>query len=264
MQDILKDIPVIYLGLMGSLLAGLATGVGTLPIFLLKHVTKRIQGIMLGFGAGVMLAATSFSLILPGIEAATANMGNETYAAAAIVAGILLGGIFLWLANRYLPHEHFIKGPEGANASNLKRVWLFILAIAIHNFPEGLAVGVGFGGGYLANGIALTTGIGLQNLPEGLVVALALLGEKYSKRDAFLISLLTGLVEPIGGLIGAGVVSLARPVLPWAMAFAAGAMLFVISDEIIPESHQLGFEKEGTAGVMVGFALMMFLDVTLG
>lgn len=123
---------------------------------------------------------------------------------------------------------------------------------------------MGFGGGYIANGLALTTGIGLQNIPEGLVVALALLGENYAKRTAFLISLLTGLVEPIGGAIKAGIVSLAQPLLPWAMGFAAGAMLFVISDEIIPESHQLGFEKEATVGVMVGFVVMMFLDVSLG
>lgn len=148
--------------------------------------------------------------------------------------------------------------------SSLKRVWLFIMAIAIHNFPEGLAVGVGFGGGDVANGIALAIGIGLQNMPEGLVVALSLLTEKYSRRTAFLISLITGLVEPLGGVIGAGAVTLVQPIFPIAMGFAAGAMLFVISDEIIPESHRLGYEKAATAGVMVGFVLMMFLDVTLG
>lgn len=259
----LHNIPIVYLGLMGSLVAGLATGVGAIPIFLVPNITRRVQGIMLGFGAGVMLAATSFSLVIPGIEAATELTNHQVLAALIVVIGIILGSVFLLYSHQFLPHEHFLKGEEG-KSKNLARIWLFVFAIAIHNFPEGLAVGVGFGGGLIANGLALTAGIGLQNLPEGLVVAVALLSEKYSKRDAFLVALLTGLVEPIGGIIGAGVVSLAQPFLPWAMAFAAGAMLFVISDEIIPESHQLGYEKEGTIGVIAGFVMMMFLDVTLG
>jgi zinc transporter, ZIP family len=173
--------------------------------------------------------------------------------------------VFLWLSNRYFPHEHFFKGREGRQrTAKLRQVWLFVMAIAIHNFPEGLAVGVGFGGDDIGNAISLAAGIGLQNMPEGLVVALSLRAEKYSRRDAFLISLLTGLVEPIGGVLGAMAVSIFRPILPIAMGFAAGAMLFVISDEIIPESHRLGYEKAATAGVMVGFMLMMILDVTIG
>ncbi|MBE9178431.1 ZIP family metal transporter [Oculatella sp. LEGE 06141] len=256
--------PTVYLGLIGSTLAGLCTGVGALPVLFLRRITQNTQGIMLGFGAGVMLAATAFSLITPGIEAATEDGTSETVAALIVSVGILLGGLFLWFANRFFPHEHFFKGREGGNLSNLRRIWLFITAIAIHNFPEGLAVGVGFGGDSISNGVALTVGIGLQNIPEGLVVALSLLSEKYTKPEAIAISLLTGLVEPVGGLIGAGAVAIARPVLPIAMGFAAGAMLFVISDEIIPESHRLGLEKAATIGVMVGFVLMMFLDVALG
>lgn len=263
MFDFLQNIPIVYLGLLGSLLAGLGTGVGALPVLFFSHINKRIQGIFLGFGAGVMLAATSFSLIIPGIEAATSQTGNQVFAASIVVLGILLGGAFLWFSHQYFPHEHFVKGAEG-NIENIKRVWLFVIAIAIHNFPEGLAVGVGFGGDNIANGLALTLGIGLQNMPEGFVVAIALLTEKYSKWSAFGIALVTGLVEPIGGLIGAGVVSIAQFILPLALAFAAGAMLFVISDEIIPESHSLGRENEATLGVMVGFVVMMFLDVTLG
>jgi ZIP family zinc transporter len=258
-----SDLPILYFGLAASAIAGLGTGIGALPIFLFRRVTQNAQGIMLGFGAGVMLAASAFSLIVPGVEAAQSDTNSQTYAASIVAIGILLGGVFLWLANRFFPHEHFFKGREG-NISNLRRVWLFIMAITLHNFPEGLAVGVGFGGGDVANGIALTTGIGLQNMPEGLVVTLSLLTEKYSRRDAFLISLLTGLVEPVGGLLGAGAVSLVKPIFPIAMGFAAGAMLFVISDEIIPESHRLGYEKAATTGVMIGFVLMMFLDVTLG
>lgn len=254
----------IYLGIIGSLIASLGTGLGALPTLFIKRITPHAQGIMLGFGAGVMLAATAFSLIIPGIEAADEALGNNITAALVITTGIILGGVFLWLSHQYFPHEHFFKGREGSDLINLKRVWLFVIAIAIHNFPEGLAVGVGFGGENIANGIALTAGIFLQNIPEGLVVSLSLLSEGYSKRQAILISAFTGLVELVGGIVGAIAVTIAQPVLPIAMGFAAGAMLFVICDEIIPESNRLGYEKAGTIGVMAGFVLMMFLDVSLG
>jgi ZIP family zinc transporter len=262
--EILSGTSLVYLGFIASLAAGVATGVGALPVLFVRNISQRFQGAMLGFGAGVMLAATSFSLIVPGIEAAHTTYGSEFGAALVIGIGMFTGGFFLWLSDKYSPHEHFISGPEGADPKNLKRVWLFIIAITLHNFPEGLAVGVGFGSGDIANGVALAIGIGLQNMPEGLVVAVALLSERYSVARAIGIALLTGLVEPIGGLIGAGVVSIAEPLLPWGLGFAAGAMLFVISDEIIPESHRKGFEKEATIGVMIGFVVMMFLDVTLG
>lgn len=254
----------LYISLVGSGLAGLATGVGALPILFLKRITANTQGVMLGFGAGVMLAASAFSLIIPGLEAAEAVTQNRFYPAVAVTFGIFLGAAFLWFSNHYFPHEHFFKGREGSSAVNLKRVWLFIMAITIHNFPEGLAVGVGFGSGDVANGIALAIGIGLQNIPEGLVVALSLVAERYRKREAILIGFLTGLVEPVGGILGAATVAISGSILPIAMGFAAGAMLFVISDEIIPESNRLGYEKAGTIGLMVGFVLMMFLDVTLG
>ena len=256
----LEDMPIWLLGLIFSLGAGLATGVGALPVFFAKKISVKMQDIFMGFGAGVMLAATSFSLIVPGLEAA----GNGVKAAIIVVAGILLGGVFLWAADKYLPHDHFFKGHEGKWKIKLKRVWLFIIAITLHNFPEGMAVGVGFGGGNIANGISLAIGIGLQNMPEGLVVALALVALKYKVWKAFLIALLTGLVEPVGGLLGAGIVSVFAPILPWGLAFAAGAMLFVISDEIIPETHRKGFAKQATFGLMVGFVVMLFLDVTLG
>jgi ZIP family zinc transporter len=258
------ELPTVYLGLLGSAIAGLGTGLGALPILLFTRITQNAQGVLLGFGAGVMLAATAFSLVIPGLEAAAVRIDSPVYAATIVAFGIILGGVFLWLSNRYFPHEHFFKGHEGIKQANLKRAWLFVIAIAIHNFPEGLAVGVGFGGDDISNAIALTIGIGLQNMPEGLVVALSLLSEGYSKRNSILISLLTGSVEPVGGIIGAGTVAIAQPILPVAMGFAAGAMLFVISDEIIPESHRLGYEKSATTGVMVGFVMMMFLDVTLG
>jgi ZIP family zinc transporter len=251
-------------GSLASFVAGLATGLGALPALFLPSLSERVQGILLGFGGGVMLAATSFSLLVPGTEAALA-LGHSQFEAAVIMgAGLLLGAIFLESAHRLFPHEHFFKGVEGENRAHLKRIWLFIIAIALHNFPEGLAVGVGFATGQVGDGLALALGIGLQNMPEGLVVALSLVGQGYSRLFAFGIALLTGLVEPIGGILGATVVSLAQPLLPWGMAFAAGAMLFVISDEIIPESHRQGLEREGTFGVLSGFLLMLLLDIALG
>jgi ZIP family zinc transporter len=254
-----------YAGLVGSAVAGLTTGVGALPVLFVRQITPNTQGVMLGFGAGVMLAATSFSLILPGLEAAGITSNHDSlYPAVVVTLGIFLGAAFLWASHQYFPHEHFFKGKESCEFSNLKRVWLFVMAITIHNFPEGLAVGVGFGGENVSQGIALAIGIALQNIPEGLVVAISLLGEKYSKRDAILIGFLTGLAEPLGGILGAGAVSFVQPILPLAMGFAAGAMLFVVSDEIIPESNRLGYEKAGTIGLMVGFVLMMCLDVVLG
>lgn len=254
----------ILAGFLASLLAGLATFVGALPVFLPIRLTQRLQAIALGFGGGVMLAATSFSLIVPGKEGAISQGASQSDAAFILGVGVLLGMAFLGFSNRYLPHKHFHKGSEGINSQHLKRIWLFIIAITIHNFPEGLAVGVNFGAGNPARGIPLAIGIGLQNIPEGLVVAVSLLAEGYSSFYAVGISLLTGLVEPVGGLLGAGVVAIAQPLLPWGMAFAAGAMLFVISDEIIPESHRQGHEHEGTIGVMVGFVVMMLLDIGLG
>lgn len=255
---------VIWIGLLASLLAGLGTGIGALPILFTKNLSDRLQGIFLGFGGGVMLAATAFSLIVPGVEAAVSQGFSDGEAAIAMAVGLLFGGGFLWFAHSNFPHEHIFKGKEGPARKNLQRIWLFVTAITLHNFPEGLAVGVGFGAGDMANGIALATGIGLQNIPEGLVVAVALRTLNYSVGYALGVSLLTGLVEPIGGLVGVSVVSLAQSLLPWGMAFAAGAMLFVIADEIIPETQVKGIAQEGTIGVMIGFAVMMVLDISLG
>ncbi|MEW6221172.1 MAG: ZIP family metal transporter [Thermodesulfobacteriota bacterium] len=254
---------VLAIGAVASLAAGVATGVGALPVLVVRAISLRLQDTMLGFGAGVMLAATSFSLVAPGIEAASGLWGSEVLAALVVGLGILAGGVFLWLSDRFFPHEHFITGREGVAASRLRRIWLFVIAITLHNFPEGLAVGVGFGGGDLGNGLSLAVGIGLQNMPEGLAVAVALVSEGYSRRYALLVALATGLVEPVGGVLGAGAVSVAAALLPWGLAGAAGAMLYVISDEIIPETHRKGFEKPATFGLMVGFVVMMILDVTL-
>ncbi|MFQ5870162.1 MAG: ZIP family metal transporter, partial [Candidatus Zixiibacteriota bacterium] len=181
----------VLLGFLASLAAGCATGVGALPILFTRKVSQRLLDGMLGFAAGVMLAATSFSLIVPAVE-----LGGVWIT----VVGVAVGAFFLDRVEKYTPHLHPALGLEGPRA-NLSRVWLFILAITIHNFPEGLAVGVGFGSGDTGSGTALAIGIGLQNMPEGLAVALPLLREGYPKGTALLIALLSGLVEPIGGLI---------------------------------------------------------------
>jgi ZIP family zinc transporter len=244
-------------GLIASLLAGLATGVGALPALFFKNVPDRLMSTLLGGAAGVMLAATSFSLIVPGIE--HGNLLWPGYGVYVVAISLFGGAICLDLVDRLLPHEHFILGHEGPS-SKMKKIWLFIIAITIHNFPEGLAVGVGFGSGDIANGTSLAIGIGLQNMPEGLAVALPLLGLGYSRLKAIGIATLTGLVEPVGGLLGVAAVSIFHPVLPIGLAFAAGAMLFVISDEIIPETHAKGRSRLATFGIIVGFIIMMTLD----
>ena len=248
-------------GLLASLLAGLATGVGALPALFFKEVSDRLMSTLLGGAAGVMLAATSFSLIVPGIE--HGDFLWPGFGVYVVAFGIMLGAVCLDLVDRLLPHEHFIIGHEGPS-SRMKRIWLFIIAITIHNFPEGLAVGVGFGSGDIAKGTSLAIGIGLQNMPEGLAVALPLLGLGYSRLKAISIATLTGLVEPVGGALGVGAVTVFQPILPLGLAFAAGAMLFVISDEIIPETHAKGRSRLATFGVVIGFVIMMSLDNLVG
>jgi ZIP family zinc transporter len=258
------DLSPITLGSLASLLAGLATLVGALPILVIRQLSDQAQDVMLGFAAGVMLAASFFSLILPGLEVAQAQGASKIDAVGLVAFGILLGAACLWLIHRFAPHEHFITGHEGPHTEKLLRIWLFIIAITLHNFPEGLAVGVGFGGGDVSNGIALAIGIGLQNAPEGLAVAIALLTLHYSKAQALFVAMLTGLVEPVGGVLGITAVTFGQFLLPWGLAFAAGAMIFVISDEIIPETHRKGLQTHGTVGLMIGLVVMMFLDVALG
>jgi ZIP family zinc transporter len=256
-----ETLPVFVLGATGSLVAGLFTAVGALPVLVGKTISERTQNTLLGFAAGVMLAATVFSLIIPGIDQGERIYGGAIPAVLLVSAGILIGGLAIAVVNRYAPHEHFISGREGADWVQLRRLWLFVVAITLHNFPEGLAVGVSFAGHDIANGTAMATGIGLQNMPEGLAVAVALLSAGYSRLRSVAVAAATGLVEPIGGMIGAGAVSVAAPVLPMGLAFAAGAMLFVISNEIIPETNRKGYAGYATGGLMVGFVVMMQLDV---
>lgn len=259
--------PVVQQALLGGSMAALATALGTLPVLLSQRLSERVQDTLFGFGAGVMLAACAFSLVIPGLAAAreAGTFGGSAWAAGAVVgAAILLGAAALLALERLLPHEHFIKGREGHAAKKLQRTWLFVIAIALHNVPEGLAIGVGYAGndGMRANALAL--GIAIQDVPEGLVVAAALLAAGYRRSAAVALGIASGLVEPLGAVLGAAVIGWSATLLPWGLGFAAGAMLFVISHEIIPESHRKGHEAFATAGLMTGFVLMMVLDTALG
>jgi ZIP family zinc transporter len=263
MFDNVAELPIPLIGLVASLAAGLMTGVGALPVLFVRAIPRRTQNVLLGFGAGVMLAATAFSLIVPGVATAAGLFGSRSLGALIIALGILIGGISVWLGNRLLPIEHVPEGPYGISRETLRRTWLFMAAITLHNFPEGLAVGVGFATGDFANGLTLAVGIGLQNVPEGLAVAFAAVAAGYSAPRAFLIGTASGLAEPLGGAFGAGVISFALPLMPFGLAFAAGAMLFVISQEVIPEIQRDGARDVNTFGLFIGFVIMMMLDVIL-
>lgn len=264
--------------LWGGSIAAFATALGALPVLFASPPSQRTRDALFGFGAGVMLAACTFSLILPGLTAA-AQLGSSAWGSAGIMAGaVLLGATALLLVERVLPHEHFIKGVEGPRNRHLRRTWLFVFAIALHNFPEGFAIGASFAGDYVVsaasadvgsviNGAAgagaataLSMGIAIQDVPEGLIVALALLTAGYSRGASVLLAALTGLIEPLGAFIGVSTIAYSAGLLPWGLGFAAGAMLFVVSHEIIPESHRQGHERYATTGLMAGFVLMLALD----
>ena len=248
---------------VGGSAAAAATALGTLPAWFARKLEQRTLDTMLGFGAGVMLAASAFSLVLPGLEAALAQGAGRWSAGLMVGVAILLGAALIMVLDRLLPHEHFIKGPEGGRTSaRLKRTWLFVFAICLHNLPEGLAIGAAYASDF-NHGTALATGIALQDIPEGLVVAVALIAAGYGRGLAVLVGAGSGLIEPVGAVLGAGALVAAPLLLPVGLGFAAGAMLFVVSHEIIPESHRQGHENFATTGLMLGFVLMMLLDTAL-
>lgn len=275
------DVVTIWFGglspLLQSLLAGcftwFVTALGASVVFLTQTVNRRLLDIMMGFAAGVMIAASFWSLLLPAIDMAEAQ-GLPAWMPATV--GFLLGGLFLRLADGLLPHLH--PGARMAEAEGITTSWrratLLVLAITLHNIPEGLAVGVTFGaaalqlevatGATLAAAVALSIGIGLQNFPEGIAVSLPLRGEGVSRFRSFWYGQLSGFVEPISAVVGAAAVLAVRPMLPYALAFAAGAMIYVVVEELIPESQRHGNTDLATLGAMSGFAVMMVLDVALG
>ncbi|MDX3774639.1 ZIP family metal transporter [Chromatiaceae bacterium AAb-1] len=247
-----------------GMVAATATAVGTLPALFSHSVSRRLHDGMLGFGAGVMLAACMFSLIVPALAIMDAQGASVWYSSGSVGMAILLGAALMLLLERLVPHEHFIKGAEGQLQRTLKRSWLFVFAIALHNIPEGLAIGAAYAGGDAVGARALATGISIQDIPEGFVVAIALVAVGYSRALAVGIGVLSGLTEPVMAIVGAAILGESSLLLPWGLALAAGAMLFVISHEMIPESHRQGHELAATNGLMLGFVLMMLLDTALG
>ncbi|HOR43086.1 MAG TPA: ZIP family metal transporter [Atribacterota bacterium] len=257
-----------------ALLAGLftwgMTALGAAAVFLTKEVGRKLLDTMLGFAAGVMIAASYWSLLAPAIEMGKDSSLPEWLPAA---VGFLIGGLFLRLIDAVLPHLHpglSMKEAEGV-PTTWQRSTLLILAVTLHNIPEGLAVGVAFGAvaaglpsATLSGALALAIGIGIQNFPEGMAISMPLRGEGMSSGKSFWYGQLSGLVEPIFCLVGAASVLVARSMLPYALGFAAGAMIFVVVEELIPESQQGGHSDLATMGVMVGFTIMMILDVSLG
>lgn len=260
----------VLLALFATLFTWGVTALGSSMVFFFKTINKRVLNSMLGFAAGVMIAASFWSLLKPAIEMAEEN-GSPPWLPALI--GFLSGGAFLLIVDKILPHLHL--GLAIDKAEGIKTQWqrsvLLVLAITLHNIPEGLAVGVAFGAlahnpdaGVLAGAVALAIGIGLQNFPEGAAVSIPLRREGFTRLKAFTYGQLSGIVEPIAGVIGALLVITITPLLPYALSFAAGAMIFVVVEELIPES-QAGNETDfSTIGAMLGFATMMFLDVSLG
>ena len=256
--------------LMGTFFTWGLTALGAAAVFVRKDPSKKMLDVMLGFAAGVMIAASYWSLLAPAIEM-SAEMGMWPWFPPAV--GFLLGGVFLRIVDRILPHLHLGQLREEAEGieTTWKRTTLLVLAITLHNIPEGMAVGVAFGAvasgipsASLAGAMALVLGIGIQNFPEGMAVSLPLRRDGVSPMRSFWYGQLSGIVEPISGVIGAVAVVMARPILPYALAFAAGAMIFVVVEEVIPESQQGGYGDQATMGVILGFIVMMILDVALG
>lgn len=242
--------------LAGGGMAALATTLGALPVVFMQRISTRVQDTLLGFGAGVMLAAAVFSLLLPAFDAAESLGTPPSGAAVVVAAGIAIGASLLLVMDRMLPHTH----QPGASRTSAA-VWLFVFAIAVHNIPEGLAIGVAANGNGTGNAVA--TGISLQNVPEGLIVAIALASAGHKRLFAFAVAAFSGLIEPLAALAGSSLVGLSTTILPWGLAGAAGAMLFVVSHEIIPESHRRGHETLATAGLIGGFVAMMLMDAML-
>ncbi|WP_028240960.1 ZIP family metal transporter [Stutzerimonas azotifigens] len=254
----------VHMALLGGGAGFAATAFGALLAVALRRISMATQDTMLGFAAGMMLAASAFSLLLPGLDAAKELTGNSLMGAGTVVLGLGLGVLLMLGLDRFTPHEHETTGPCGPDCDRINRVWLFVFAVTLHNLPEGMAIGVGFAGGDMGVGIPLATAISIQDIPEGLAVALALRTTGLSALTSALIAAASGVMEPIGALIGVGMSTGYALAYPVGMGLAAGAMIFVVSHEIIPETHRNGHQTSATLGLMGGFAVMMFLDTALG
>lgn len=270
-MDWLMNLDPVIQALIATLFTWFVTALGSATVFIFKSINRKVLNGMLGFAAGVMIAASFWSLLAPAIEMAE-EAGQIAWIPA--VVGFLAGGAFLLLVDTLMPHLHI--GPQELEPEGVKTSWqrsvLLVLAITLHNIPEGLAVGVAFGAvasdlpaASLAGALALAIGIGLQNFPEGAAVSVPLRREGLSRLKSFLYGQASGVVEPIAGVLGAVAVVAMKPILPYALSFAAGAMIYVVVEELIPEAQQEKHHSNvGTIGAMVGFAVMMLLDVALG
>lgn len=251
-------------GLTGGLVAFAATSLGAVPALFLRGISSRTEDTLLGLAAGMMLAASSFSLLLPGLASGEEITGGAFLGGLAVTLGLGLGVLLMLGLDQFTPHEHVHGGPCGPGCARVGRVWLFVLAIALHNLPEGMAIGVSFARGDLSVGLPLTAAIALQDMPEGLVVALALRAAGLSPTKAVLVAAASGFMEPLGALLGVGLSSGLAIAYPVGLGLAAGAMIFVVSHEVIPETHRNGHQTPATLGLMAGFAVMMILDTALG
>ncbi|MEW6418426.1 MAG: ZIP family metal transporter [Nitrospirota bacterium] len=270
MIDFFENLHPVLQALIATCFTWGLTALGAAGVFIAKDISKKILDTMLGFAAGVMVAASFWSLLAPAIEM---YEGKDLPVWVPATTGFLFGGIFLQGIDKILPHLHIgfpIEKAEGIKTS-WQRSTLLILAITLHNIPEGLAVGVAFGAvaagvpsATLAGAVTLAIGIGIQNFPEGIAVSLPLRREGMSRLKSFWYGQLSAIVEPVAGVIGAAAVIVAQPILPYALAFAAGAMIFVVIEELVPESQRGGNVDLATAGAMIGFAVMMVLDVAFG
>ncbi|MBO5726175.1 MAG: ZIP family metal transporter [Clostridia bacterium] len=248
--------------LLTALGVGGSTVIGALIGLIFKNVSHKFSDIVLSFAAGVMLAAAVFGLILP---AATEYGGK--YGVLIAILGIFLGALLLFFIDKLVPHLHKLSGidqEQHQNNAKLNKVLLFVLAIAIHNFPEGIAAGVGFGSGNTTDALIIAGGIALQNIPEGLVIIAPMLAAGLSKKRTFLYAAITGLLEVLGTFLGYFAVIIASAILPYALAIAGGTMLYVISDEMIPETHAHGSQRGATFALLAGFSLMLAVDILLG
>lgn len=266
MADWFVGLSPVWQALIASLFTWGVTALGAASVFAVKTVKVKLMDFMLGFAGGVMIAASFWSLLVPAIDMAEDVSSLPSWSVASI--GFLGGGVFLSLLNRYVPHQH----PSDKNKEkNTNRSKLLLLAITLHNIPEGLAVGVAFGAvgaghesASLTAAVALALGIGLQNFPEGVAVSMPLRREGASRRKSFFYGQASALVEPVAAVIGAVAVGLMQPLLPYALCFAAGAMIFVVAEEVIPGSRENGNNGLAVNSLMLGFAVMMILDVALG
>lgn len=237
-----------------------ANALGAAPALLLRSMPKRTQHVLLGFAAGMMLAASFFSLLMPAIAIASTLVPQRGGALLVVVAGLALGTVLMLGLDAFTPHEHEHSGPCGPGHARFRRIWLFVFAIALHNLPEGMAVGVAFAAADFSVGLPVASAIALQDIPEGLAVALAMRAAGFGASRAVLVAVATGALEPVGALLGVALSSGFAIAYPLGLALAAGAMLFVVSHEVIPETHGEGHETPATVGLMAGFALMMVLD----